>query len=212
MIKTLPVILLSIILTASLSGQNDPKAISILDKFSLKASSAPSVSMKFLFVRNDQVQKSIDTVAGSVVLSKDSYKLELPDNIIWYNGATSWSFLPAEDEVTITEPDKKDNSFESRPSLIFNMYKDGYKCRLLEENSDAYLIDLYPTDIKNDIIRVRISIAKPSLDLKSFEYKMRDGVVITLKVTGYSIAGKPAAGFFEFDTAKHRGVEIIDMR
>jgi len=63
------------------------------------------------------------------------------------------------------------------------MYKDGYKCRLLEEKSDSYLIDLYPADIKSEIIRVRLSIAKPSLDLKGFEYKMRDGVVITLEVT-----------------------------
>jgi outer membrane lipoprotein-sorting protein len=210
--KIFSLIILFLLPSAIISGQNDPKAISVLDKFSLKASSAPSVSMKFLFVRNDQVQKSIDTVAGSVVLSKDSYRLDLPDNIIWYNGMTSWSFLPAEDEVTVSEPDRKDNSFESRPSMIFNMYKDGYKCRLLEEKSDSYLIDLYPTDIKNEIIRVRLLIAKPSLDLKSFEYKMRDGVVITLTVNEYSVARTPAAGFFEFDPSKHRGVEIIDMR
>jgi len=210
--KIFSLIILFLLPAAIVSGQNDPKAISVLDKFSLKASSAPSVSMKFLFVRNDQVQKSIDTVAGSVVLSKDSYRLDLPDNIIWYNGMTSWSFLPAEDEVTVSEPDRKDNSFESRPSMIFNMYKDGYKCRLLEEKNDSYLIDLYPTDIKNEIIRVRLLIAKPSLDLKSFEYKMRDGVVITLTVNEYSIARTPAAGFFEFDPSKHRGVEIIDMR
>ena len=210
--KIFSLIILFLLPAAIVSGQNDPKAISVLDKFSLKASSAPSVSMKFLFVRNDQVQKSIDTVAGSVVLSKDSYRLDLPDNIIWYNGMTSWSFLPAEDEVTVSEPDRKDNSFESRPSMIFNMYKDGYKCRLLEEKNDSYLIDLYPTDIKNEIIRVRLLIAKPSLDLKSFEYKMRDGVVITLTVNEYSVARTPAAGFFEFDPSKHRGVEIIDMR
>ena len=210
--KIFSLIILFLLPAAIVSGQNDPKAISVLDKFSLKASSAPSVSMKFLFVRNDQVQNSIDTVAGSVVLSKDSYRLDLPDNIIWYNEMTSWSFLPAEDEVTVSEPDRKDNSFESRPSMIFNMYKDGYKCRLLEEKSDSYLIDLYPTDIKNEIIRVRLLIAKPSLDLKSFEYKMRDGVVITLTVNEYSVARTPAAGFFEFDPSKHRGVEIIDMR
>jgi len=206
------VLVLSFLLAVSVSGQNDQQAVSILDKFSAKASSAPSVSMKFLFIRNDQVQKSVDTLAGSVALSKNSYRLDLPDNIIWYNGLTSWSYLPAEDEVTISEPDKKDNSFESRPSLIFTMYKDGYKCRLLEEKSDSYLIDLYPTDIKNEIMRVRLSIAKPSLDLISFEYKMREGVVITLAVTEYSLSKTPAASFFEFDPAKHKGVDVIDMR
>jgi len=210
--KIYSLILLSFLPVIFVSGQNDPKAVSILDKFSLKASSAPSVSMKFLFIRNDQAQNSIDTVAGSVVLRKDSYRLDLPDNTIWYDGLTSWSYLPAEEEVTVSKPDKKDNSFESRPSQIFTMYKDGYKCRLLEEKSDSYRIDLYPTDIKNDIIRVRLSIARPSLDLKSFEYKMRDGVTITLAVMEYSLSKTPADGYFEFDPGKHKGVDIIDMR
>jgi outer membrane lipoprotein-sorting protein len=206
----IPLVFFLMIMDAS--GQNDPKAISILDKFSAKASSAPSVSMQFLLISVDQVRNSIDTVAGAVILSKNSYKLDLPDNIIWFNGLTSWSFLPAEEEVTITEPDKKDNSFQSRPSLIFAMYKDGYKCRLLEEKQDSYTIDLYPTDIKNDLIRVRVTIAKPSLDLKSFEYKMRDGVTLTLVVREYILTRTPEPGFFEFAPDKYKGIEIIDMR
>ncbi|MCU0456650.1 MAG: outer membrane lipoprotein carrier protein LolA [Bacteroidales bacterium] len=210
--KFIPVLVLLILKLQFLSGQNDPQAVSILDKFSARVSAAPSVSISFLFVRNDQMQKSVDTLAGSVVLSKDSYKLELPDNVIWYNGKTSWSLLPAEEEVTITEPDPGSRSFEARPSMIFNMYREGYKCRLLEEKSNSYLIDLYPTDVKNDIIRVRLTIAKPSLDLKSFEYKLRDGIEIKIAVTDLSLAKTVPAGFFEFDPKKHKGVDIIDMR
>jgi outer membrane lipoprotein-sorting protein len=205
-------ILLFLLLVMNAAAQNDPKAIAILDKFSSKASSAPSVSMKFLFIKVDQVQNSIDTVAGSVILSKNSYKLDLPDNIIWFNGVTSWSYLTAEEEVTITEPDKKDNSFPNRPSQIFTMYKEGFKSRLLEEKTDSYLIDLYPTDLKSELIRVRLTIAKPSLDLKTFEYKMRDGVTITLAVTEYNLTRTPEPGFFNFTPEKHKGVEIIDMR
>jgi outer membrane lipoprotein carrier protein len=205
-------ILLIFLFTFSAEAQNDPQAISILDKFSAKASSASSVSMKFLFIKNDQLKNSVDTVAGSLVMSKDSYRLELPENIIWYNGQTSWSFLPAENEVTISQPEKKDNSFESRPSLIFNMYKEGYKCRLLEEKNNTYLIDLYPTDVKNDIIRVRLAIEKNTLSLKSFEYKMRTGVTITIIMTDYTLSKTTAEGMFQFDVQKHKGVEIIDMR
>ncbi|MCU0462246.1 MAG: outer membrane lipoprotein carrier protein LolA [Bacteroidales bacterium] len=210
--KIISFILLSLLLVINAEGQSDPKALSILDKFSSKASSAPSVSMTFLFVSNDQVQNSIDSVAGSVMLSKNSYKLDLPDNIIWFNGVTSWSYLPAEQEVTITEPDKKDNTFQSRPSMIFNMYKDGYKCRLLEEKTDSYLIDLYPVDLKNELIRVRLYISKPSLELKSFEYKMRSGVTYTLLVREYYLDKTPQPGSFEFAPEKYKGVEIIDMR
>ena len=44
--------------------------------------------------------------------------------------------------------------------MIFSMYKKGYKSRLIEEKSDSYLIDLYPEDIKSDLVRVRLSIGK----------------------------------------------------
>jgi len=193
-------------------GQSDPKALSILDKFSAAATSAPSISMSFLLVSVDQVENSKDTLAGSVILSKDSYKLDLPDNIIWFNGVTSWSYLPAEQEVTITKPDKNDKSFENRPSLIFTMYKNDFKSRLLEEKPDYYLIDLYPEDVKNDLNRVRLTIEKPSLNLKSFEYKRRDGITLTLVVKDYNLKKVPDSGMFTFSPAKYKDVEIIDMR
>jgi outer membrane lipoprotein-sorting protein len=201
-----------ILLSINILGQSDKQALSILDKFSSKASSAPSVSMKFLLVTFDQANDSKDTLAGSVILSKNNYKLELPDNIIWFNGENSWSYLPAEQEVTITRPDKKDNSFQSRPSSIFTMYRNGYKNRLIEEKTDSYIIDLYPEDIKNELIRVRLTILKPSLNLNAFEYKRRDGVTITLLVNDYNLKVEPDAGMFTFSPEKFRDVEVIDMR
>jgi Outer membrane lipoprotein carrier protein LolA. len=203
---------ISILLTINALGQNDPKATTVLDKFSSIASSAPSVSMKFLLITVDQIENTKDTLAGSVILSKDSYKLDLPDNIVWFNGETSWSYLPAEQEVTITKPGKKDNSFQSQPSLIFSMYKKGYKTRMIEEKQDSYMIDLYPVDIKNDIIRVRLLLEKPSLVLKSFEYKKRDGIIITLLVNDYNLKEVPDQGIFTFPQGKYKDADIVDMR
>lgn len=203
---------ISILLTINALGQNDPKAITVLDKFSSVASSAPSVSMKFLLITVDLIEKTKDTLAGSVILCKDSYKLDLPDNILWFNGETSWSYLPAEQEVTITKPGKKDNSFQSQPSLIFSMYKKGYKNRLIEEKPDSYMIDLYPVDIKNDIIRVRLVLDKPSLVLKSFEYKKKDGIIITLLVNEYDLKEVPAQEIFIFPQAKYKDADVVDMR
>ncbi|HOF21333.1 MAG TPA: outer membrane lipoprotein carrier protein LolA, partial [Bacteroidales bacterium] len=191
---------------------NDPKAVSILDNFSSAISAAPSVSMKFLMITDDQMAKSSDTISGAILLSRDRYKLELQNNIIWYDGRDSWSYLPYEKEVTITRPDKNDNSFESRPSSIFTMYKKGYKSRLVEEKRDSYLIDLYPEEIKSELIRVRMTIKKPSLDLLSFEYKRRDGITITLLVQDYNLKQQTDPGMFRFNPEKYRDLEIIDMR
>ena len=193
-------------------GQNDQKAIKILDKFSENAQKAPSVSIRFDLITKNLTDNKIDTLKGSVILNKDKYKLTLPDNIVWFNGETSWSYLPAEQEVTITKANRKDNTFQSRPSMIFTMYKKDYKSRLIEDRSDSYLIDLYPEDLKSDLMRVRLSIGKSLLNLISLEYKRKDGVVSTLQVLEYDLKTKPDAATFIFQPEKFKGVEVIDMR
>jgi outer membrane lipoprotein-sorting protein len=208
----LPSLLFFHFLIANLSGQQDPDALKILDQFSETAQKAPSVSMKFSLITNNQMEKTTDTLQGNIILSKDKYRLELPDNTIWFNGTTSWSYLPAEKEVTITRPDKKDNSFQSRPSAIFSIYKNGYKTRLIEETSKSYLIDLYPEDIKSDLIRIRLTIGKPLTNLIRLEYKKKDGVIITLLVKDYNLQNKPAQDEFTFQPSKFKDVEINDIR
>jgi outer membrane lipoprotein-sorting protein len=116
----------------SLQSQNDPQAIKILDSFSSKASKAPSISMVFRMITTDLTENSSDTLDGSIILSRDKYKLILGENTVWYNGETNWNYLNAENEVTITRPDKKDHSFQNHPSEIFSMYKSGYKSKLID--------------------------------------------------------------------------------
>lgn len=198
--------------SSDIFGQSDSQAFNILDKFAGKALQSPSVSMKFRLVTVNQAENSNDTLKGSVILTRDKYKLELPDNLVWFNGETSWSYLPAEKEVTINKADKKDNSFQSKPSLIFSMYKKGYKNRLIEEKPDSYIIDLYPDDIKSELIRLRLAIGKPQLNLISLEYKKKDGTIITLYVTEYNLKTKPDQNTFVFKPSDYKDVEVIDMR
>jgi len=210
--KRLFAIITLISASVSLLAQNDPAAVRILDNFSAKATKAPSVSMKFTLETVDQVEGTSNSITGSAILSKDRYRIELPENIICFNGETSWSYLPDVEEVTITKPEKNDDSFMARPSSIFTVYKKDYKARLLEERTGSYLIDLYPDDINSDHVRIRLEIGKSGLDLKNLEYKYKNGITIILKVTGYDLTFQPADSEFVFAQAKYREAEIIDMR
>lgn len=203
---------LTITALLNISAQNDPAAVSILDRFSATALSAPSVSMTFDLVTDNQAEGYKSSVPGSVIISKNKYRLDLKDNIIWYNGKTSWNFLPVEKEVTITEPDRDDNSFMNRPSDIFTMYRNGFKIRLVNENSGVSVIDLYPEDITSDYIRVRLTIDKPALNLKKLEYKNKTGLTVTLDIKEYDLKKQPEASSFVFNNALYKGVEVIDLR
>jgi outer membrane lipoprotein carrier protein len=206
------ILLFLFVLPCYVTGQDDQNAIKILDSFANKALKAPSITMKFNLVTTSQTDNSTDTLAGSVIISKDKYQLNLPDNIIWFNGETSWSYLLAEKEVTITKANKKDNTFQSRPSLIFSAYKNGYKNRLIDEKPDFYIIDMYPEDLKSELIRIRLTIGKSQLNLISLEYKKKDGTIITLHVSSYDLKTKPGADAFVYQPAKFKDVEVIDMR
>lgn len=195
-----------------LKGQNDPEAIKVLDNFSANALSAPSVSLKFKLISIDQVNGTKDTIDGALLMAKDKYKLELPDNIVWFNGSVSWSYLIAEKEVTITRPDKKDDSFMSRPSSIFTLYKKGYKARLVQDNTTSYIIDLYPEDLKSELVRIRLIITKKTSSLSAAEYKRKDGTSVFLAVDDFDLSKKPDAGLFTFDNKQYSGVDVIDMR
>ena len=212
MMKSLCASIALLLIQFSVAAQNDVQAVKILDRFSGTALSAPSVGMLFDIETIDQAEGTNNKMTGTIIISKDRYRLDLPDNTIWFDGETSWSYLPAEKEVTITRPGKKDDSFQSKPSAVFSLYKKDYKVRLLEEKESSYLIDLYPEKLDSDHVRIRLSIGKPANDLKSVEYKYKNGITVILTVKEYDLKQVPGNDTFIFQAARYKGVEINDMR
>ena len=207
-------IALAISLAASLplSAQKDPEAVRVLEEFSRKAASAPSVKIDFTVDANDTREGEITTVSGSAVILGDSYRVTTDDNVILSDGKAVWNYLPDVNEVTITEPDPEEGSFMARPSLLFSMYEKGYKVRLLEQNAKDWVIDLYPEDINVSLVRIRLKIGKTLYDLRTAEYRTKDGMTLTLAADKYDLTFRPAPGYFAFNPADYEGVEVIDMR
>jgi outer membrane lipoprotein-sorting protein len=200
------------LLAFNVTAQQDPEAIKVLSEFSKRATSAPSVSIDFNLITDDSRSGDVSTLEGTVVLQGDRFKLILPENSVWSDGKNVWSYLPDINEVTITENDPDDDSFMSKPSLLFTMYKEGYKVRLIEQTPKEWVIDLYPEDISGEMIRMRLKIGKTDYSLKSAEYKTKEGITVTLDSQKYDITFKPGVDFFTFRPADHKGIEVIDMR
>jgi outer membrane lipoprotein-sorting protein len=205
-------ILLLSLLTLTLSAQKDPDALQILTDFSRKATEAPSVTIDFRLTTSDSKAGDVTTMSGSAIISGDKYKLELDDYNIWTDGSNVWNYLPDVNEVTITETDPDDDSFMTRPSLLFRLYEEGYKIRLVEQTANEWVIDLYPEEITSDLIRIRLKIGKTRYDLNSAEYKTKDGITMTLIADKYDLTYKPGTDFFTFNPADYKGIDVIDMR
>lgn len=209
--QTGSVILLAL-LSVTVSAQKDPEAVRVLTEFSKKATSAPSVKIDFDITAYDAQEDEETEMSGTVVIKGDSYRLTLPDNLIWNDGKAVWNYTPEVKEVAITEPDPSDESFIARPSLLFSMHEKGYKVRLLEQNASEWIIDLYPEDINIGLVRIRVAIGKSLYDLRSAGYRTKDGMTVTLTAKKYDLSFRPPAGYFTFNAADYKGVEVIDMR
>lgn len=210
--KKTGLILLLALLTLTVIAQKDPEAVRVMEEFSRKAASAPSVKIDFTVDAHDTREGDITTVSGSAVISGDSYRVTMDDNVVLSDGKAVWNYLPDVNEVTITEPDPDEDSFMARPSLLFSMYEKGYKVRLLEQNAKEWVIDLYPEDINISLVRIRLKIGKTQYDLRTAEYRTKDGMTVTLAADKYDLTFLPQAGYFTFDPADHKGVDVIDMR
>ena len=206
--------LITLLLLAAVAAfsQKDPEAVKVLSEFSKRAASAPSVKIDFDIVAYDAQEDQETELGGTAVIKGDSYMLTLPDNLIRTDGKAVWNYMPEVNEVTITAPDPSDVSFISKPSLLFTMHEKGFKVRLLEQNAREWIIDLYPEDISTGLVRIRLAIGKSLYDLRSAEYKTREGITLTLTASGYDLTFRPPTGYFTFNPADHKGVEVIDMR
>jgi outer membrane lipoprotein-sorting protein len=207
------IVLLTIILMGSkgASAQQDPVAGKILERFSEKALQAPAVTMAFTITLTDAMEGTSESVDGTIEISGNSYRLSIPDNIIWYNGETVWTYTPDFDEVTITDPDTTTSLFITNPSALFSLHREGYKYRLMEETAAGSIVDLYPGDINTDFSRIRLLIGRDG-SLSETEYKRKDGITLFLKVNSYDLGKGYPDSWFSFDSTKYPGAEIIDMR
>lgn len=204
-------IVFMVVLSLSVIAQQDPVAGKILDRFSDRALSAPSVTMIFNLTIRDAVEDTEETIEGRVVIRKNRYMLEMPGNNIWFNGEALWTLTTDVNEVTITEPDPDDNTFISNPETLFTLYREGYKYRFIEESQTGTIIDLYPDDLSAEFSRIRLVIDKDA-NLEEAEYRRKDGITLFIGVKSYILNKEYPDSFFLFDATRYPGVEIIDMR
>jgi len=204
--------ILFLVLACSVNAQKDPAAQAVLDRFSEAALSAPSVRMKFDLRVHDKVEDTRNESEGSVVIKNNMYRLDLPENIIWYDGSAIWTLAPEVKEVTVTLPDPDDDTFFSSPSSLFDMYKEGFKYSLLREVPGGSVIDLYPDDPSDtDFSLIRLVIDGQDR-LVSAEYRRKDGIDIYIDVKEYNLRQSFPDKYFSFDNTEFPGVDIIDMR
>ena len=163
-------------------------------------------------------QDSKEVFDGNIAMKEGMFKLELMDNITFYDKTTVWNYIPDVQEVNINAAEDVDigNSFLTNPASLFTMYKEDYKYRLIgEKNIEKeihYFIDLVPKERNSEYSSIKLLISKNDLSLQSATFMGKDGIHYIIKIIRFEHDIKLEDSYFRFNPAKYPDVEVIDLR
>ena len=196
------------------SGKDD-KAKEILDKASVTFAQAGGIKASFTFNIKDVKAKVTESFDGTIQMKGDRFCMDTPDYELWFNGKTQWIYMKGVDEVNISEPSKEELQMLN-PSVLFNIYKNGFKYKYLSEKTDikgkqVYEIELTPLK-KNDMVKMIIQIGKISSLPHTITIVNKNNIDNIIHINKYETGNSYADSMFSFDKKKYPNVEIIDLR
>ena len=203
------IILLAFALNAK--AQFNPEAIEIIKPVSEAIINNSGIEADFTFKLVDRQTEAETLDSGKMVLKGDKYILSIMGTRTIFNGTTQWVHLLDEEEVTISTP-LPDDAMELTPYTAFNMYKKGFRFKIIEQANNIATIDMFPENKDLPYFKLRIV-----LDTKDKKYKQivasgRDGSDIYIDIKAYKTNLNLRDEMFVFNESKYLDVDVIDMR
>lgn len=195
-------------------AQYDPKALEILEAMSKKYKAIPAFEANLTSSLTNESTNTKDELKGKITVKGDKYRLELPEQHVYNNGTTVWTYLPEQKEVNIDNFDPKSDDLNL--PKIFEMYKKGFKYLWLGDKTEAGTacdeIDLVPEKKNAQYFKVKMMISKKDKSVLNFTMFDRGGNRIKYTITKFTPNIKVDDAFFSFEVKKFPGVEVNDLR
>jgi outer membrane lipoprotein-sorting protein len=213
--RNLITILLFVCGIVNVYAQSDAKAKAILADVSKKFRSYDVVKADFdlLFVNQQMKTKESQTGTLYVKSKLNKFKAILPSQDLISDGKNQWVYLKHDKEVQLSELDNSPNALN--PAQIFTMYEKGFKYVYTGEvksNGRIYQnIELAPLTTQT-FSKIKLKIDKQNKQISSFVVYDKNGNIYTYTIKTFTPNVKVSDMLFTFETAKHPGVELVDLR
>ena len=116
--------LVSFLLAVPSLAQKDPKAKEVLDAMRTKFQSMKGFTASFEYTFQDEGGTG-DRQVGEVAVLGDKYRLKLPDQEIYNDGKTVWTFIQTGGYKEVTINDAALMEGELTPTTIYTLYQSG---------------------------------------------------------------------------------------
>jgi outer membrane lipoprotein-sorting protein len=206
--------LVGALLIKTAAAQYDPKALEVLEAMSKKYKAISSFEANLTSSLVNESAGVKDEFKAKITVKGDKYRLELPEQQVYNNGTTVWTYLPEKKEVNIDNFDPK--SEDLNPSKIFEMYKKGFKYILIGDKNDGGVlcdeIDLVPEKKDAQYFKIKMLISKKDKSVSSWTMFDRGGNRYRYAISKFTPNIKVEDSFFNFDKKKFPGVVEEDLR
>lgn len=190
-------------------AQYDPQAKEILDQVSNKYSKMNGFTANFVNTLENKEAGVDEEYTGTIHIKDDLFKLEMGANIIYFDGKLIRQYDSDLQEYTIRIPDAEVESLNL--ATVLNLYKDGYKYRMREQNADGYLIELVPEDRTKSFHKIVMDF-NAKFDVKSFTYFEKNGNLVSTIVKEFQEKPNLQNSFFDFFKANLEVQDSVDLR
>ena len=212
--KKLTLTLIFAVFTVATFAQYDPKALETLDAMSKKYKAMEAFEANIVCNMTNEIDKVNEEFKGKITVKGNKFRLVLPEQEIFNDGATQWTYLPEAKEVNIDNYDP--NSDDVNPSKILDMYKKGYKYLSLGDKTEGGVlceeIDLVPDKKDAQYFKIKMMINKKDKSIHSWTMFNKSGDRYKYTITKFVPGVKVEDAFFVFDPKKYPNVEVSDMR
>ncbi len=200
---------------------NDVEAAALLQKVSEKYKAYKNVSSDFILVvqrpklkPEESDRKYTDTLKGKIILQQAKFNIDIKGQQIICDGKNIWTFSPLEREVQVNTIEETDDIFS--PSKIFTLYREGYVYQIKEKKSwggkSTTVIEMSPQAKKTSYFKIDVTVDDATLHISETKIYEKNGTRYTYKLTKQTPNASTSDDTFTFDTKKHPGVKVVDLR
>ncbi|GAB3228299.1 outer membrane lipoprotein carrier protein LolA [Algoriphagus aestuariicola] len=196
-------------------AQKDPKAKAVLDGMSEKFQSMKGFTAGFDYTYQDAGGTG-DRQSGEIAVNGDKYRLKLPDQEIYNDSKTVWTFIQTSTYKEVTINDASQMEGELTPSNVYKMYQSGFNYKLLADKTyqgkSVHVVELTALKSNAPFKQVKLMVDKSTKDLLGWEMFDGQGGMFAYSFKNLKAAPSLPADYFVFDPKKYPGIEVIDLR
>ncbi|MEY4876595.1 MAG: hypothetical protein RL708_1744 [Bacteroidota bacterium] len=185
-----------------------------LDGVSKKYKSFKTIKANFKLAIDNAASKIKEEKKGLLVLKANKFRVEMDNQEISCDGKTVWTYAKDANEVQVNNYEANPNGIS--PADIFTMYEKGFLYQMgdviKEAGKDLQMIELTPTDKTKNYFKIKLFIDKAAQSIVRSKIFDKNGNVYTYSVMQFSSNISIEDATFVFDSKKHPGVDINDIR